>query len=85
MIENGTVGTVSADMLDGITIRRNTSATPEYPKHNGAFIMKNTKVTGTFPSDILTQQTSIYELVLRVMSLIVYRIKQSYQSLYLVM
>ena len=66
MIENGTVGTISADMLDGITIRRNISVVPAFPKHHGAFIMKNTKITGAFPSAMFADQTLIYELVLRV-------------------
>ncbi|XP_052224812.1 uncharacterized protein LOC127840437 [Dreissena polymorpha] len=62
--ENGTVSSMSDDMLDGVIIRRNTSSTPAFPKHNGAFKMVNTKYTGTFPPAVFANQ-KVYEVVLR--------------------
>ncbi|KAH3783573.1 hypothetical protein DPMN_161515 [Dreissena polymorpha] len=55
---------MSDDMLDGVIIRRNTSSTPAFPKHNGAFKMVNTKYTGTFPPAVFANQ-KVYEVVLR--------------------
>lgn len=67
MIENGTVNSFGYGLLTGLTIVRNTSASPSFPKHHGALIIKNTKLaTGSLPTDLLTGQTELYQVVFRV-------------------
>ncbi|KAL4221377.1 Toll-like receptor 7 [Mactra antiquata] len=71
MIENGTITSIDGDLLSGITIVRNTSASPAFPKHHGAFIIKNAKLdtSSTIPTNLFTGQTGLYEVVLRNMNL----------------
>ncbi|XP_053378579.1 uncharacterized protein LOC123526812 [Mercenaria mercenaria] len=70
MIENGTVSSFGMSCLDGLTIVRNASVFPTFPKQHGALIIKNTLLTsGSLPTDLLTGQTDLYEAVFRNMNL----------------
>ena len=50
-IENGSITTMESGMLSGVTIKKDLTASPTYPIHNGEFAIKHTRLSGSLPSD----------------------------------
>ena len=65
-IENGTITSMDAGMLNGVYIHKNVSAYPKYHTHSGEFSIRHTKVSGNIPADLLSGQTEMQSVVLDV-------------------
>ena len=65
-IENGTVTDINAATLSGVTIRRNTTVSPSYPRKHGELRLLYLKYNNTLDTALLTGQSSMYSLVIRV-------------------
>ena len=65
-IENGSISSMNSGFLQGVTIRKDQTASPTYPTHNGEFAMKHTKISGSLPADFLSGQSDIHTVILDV-------------------
>ena len=66
-IENGSIASMDAGMLNGITISRVYSEYRTFPIATGEFAIRNTKLSGSLPADFLSGQTDLYAVKLEVM------------------
>ena len=65
-IENGSISSMHAGMLNGVSITKDLSASPGFPLHRGEFSIKHTKLTGSLPADLLSSQTDLVTVILDV-------------------
>ena len=65
-IENGSITTMDADMLQGVYIAKNMSAYPTYPIHYGEFSIRHTKLSGSLPAALLSNQAELQTVILDV-------------------
>ena len=65
-IENGSISTIDTNMLAGVYISRNMSAYPKYPIHRGEFTIRHTKLSGSLPAGLFSNQAELRTVVLDV-------------------
>jgi len=68
-VENGTISAMDNGMLTGVSVVRNSSASPAFPKHHGEIRFINTKFSGTLDGAVFGSQSGVYSMVLRNMGL----------------
>ena len=66
-IENGSIVSMDAGMLNGVTITRVYDEYRPFPITTGEVAFRNTKLTGSLPSGLFSGQTDLYAVVLEVM------------------
>ena len=72
-IENGSIVSMDAGMLNGVTITRVYDEYRPFPITTGEIAIRNTKLTGSLPSSLFSGQTDLYTVVLEVMHPIITR------------
>ena len=65
-VENGSIASMNSGLLQGVTIKKDSTASPTYPIHRGEFAMTHTKLSGSLPADFLSGQSDIHTVILDV-------------------